>query len=258
MTTTELQSAEMSQHLQTPPKGSLRVMTFNIRHGKGLNGKVSLRPIAAEIRRSGADVVALQEVDRFHPRSGFRDQIRKLGRMLDMEWCFAPSLKFGYSEYGNAFLSSFPILRRSVEYMRGLQERRSILQIVISAGKKPLRLFNTHLGVLAADRQRQFNWMMRSLEKNEPPLLLMGDFNMAHNDPLMEQLAGKWWKIALGRQEGTIQGGGEIDHIFIRLSDHDHGIKVKLAAEKLRARTQPTTASDHYPVLADIPWSMLQ
>src|SRR6266516_6633088 len=43
---------------------TFRVMTYNIHHGEGLDGKVDLLRIVELIRREGADFVALQEVDK--------------------------------------------------------------------------------------------------------------------------------------------------------------------------------------------------
>lgn len=49
------------------------VMSYNIHHGVGLDNQLSLERIAGVIRDAGADIVGLQEVDRFYgERSGFR------------------------------------------------------------------------------------------------------------------------------------------------------------------------------------------
>ena len=42
----------------------LTVISYNIRHGQGMDGKVDLPRIAEVIRTSGAQVALLQEVDR--------------------------------------------------------------------------------------------------------------------------------------------------------------------------------------------------
>ena len=42
---------------------SLRVVTYNIHHGVGVDGKLDLNRIAEVIRAAKADLVALQEVD---------------------------------------------------------------------------------------------------------------------------------------------------------------------------------------------------
>lgn len=71
----------------------LRVMTFNIRHGKGLDGRVNLKRIIDDIRYGDPDIVALQEVDRFHIRSRFTDQVNALKKALNMDAFFSrPSI----------------------------------------------------------------------------------------------------------------------------------------------------------------------
>ena len=60
----------------TPPltaSHTFRVMTYNIHHGEGLDGKVDLLRIAELIKREGADIVALQEVDKGVERTARRD-----------------------------------------------------------------------------------------------------------------------------------------------------------------------------------------
>jgi len=52
---------------------TFRVMTYNIHHGEGLDGKVDLLRIAELIKREGADLVALQEVDKGVERTARRD-----------------------------------------------------------------------------------------------------------------------------------------------------------------------------------------
>jgi len=46
---------------------TVKILTYNIRHAKGMDGKVSLHRISLVIEESKADIVALQEVDKFNP-----------------------------------------------------------------------------------------------------------------------------------------------------------------------------------------------
>jgi len=48
---------------------TIRIMTYNIHHGAGIDGKVDIDRIAKVIARENADIVALQEVDRGVERS---------------------------------------------------------------------------------------------------------------------------------------------------------------------------------------------
>jgi len=47
----------------------VRVLTYNIHHGEGTDGKIDLTRIAALIKRLAPDLVALQEVDKATTRS---------------------------------------------------------------------------------------------------------------------------------------------------------------------------------------------
>ena len=60
---------------------SFRVMTYNIHHGEGLDGKVDVLRIAELIRREAADIVALQEVDKGVERTARRDLLEELAAL---------------------------------------------------------------------------------------------------------------------------------------------------------------------------------
>ena len=52
----------------------MKIVTYNIQFGCGRDGKVDLDRIIEAVR--DADVIALQEVDRYWPRSGDIDQVK--------------------------------------------------------------------------------------------------------------------------------------------------------------------------------------
>ena len=57
---------------------ALRVLTYNIHHGEGVDGRLELTRLAGIISASAADVVALQEVDRKATRTQGIDQAAEL------------------------------------------------------------------------------------------------------------------------------------------------------------------------------------
>ena len=59
----------------------LRVVTYNIHHGEGTDGRIDLERIAALLSGMQPDIVALQEVDRNTSRSGGVDQFATLERL---------------------------------------------------------------------------------------------------------------------------------------------------------------------------------
>ena len=62
-------------HCLRPMRRAVRVLTYNIHHGEGMDGKIDLERIAAVIKRLEPDVVALQEVDVKTTRSQGVDQV---------------------------------------------------------------------------------------------------------------------------------------------------------------------------------------
>ena len=54
----------------------MKFMTYNIQFGRGLDGIYDLDRIARTVE--SADVIALQEVERYFPRSGYVDQVKEL------------------------------------------------------------------------------------------------------------------------------------------------------------------------------------
>jgi endonuclease/exonuclease/phosphatase family metal-dependent hydrolase len=72
----------------------LRVVTFNILHGRSLaDGRVSTERLVGACESLEADVLCLQEVDRGQPRSGGVDQAGEIAaRMGAAAWRFEPAL----------------------------------------------------------------------------------------------------------------------------------------------------------------------
>jgi endonuclease/exonuclease/phosphatase family metal-dependent hydrolase len=225
-------------------------MTFNIHHGKGIDGKTDLNRILAEIVKSEADIVALQEVDRFKLRSCFRDQISVLARSTGMYKSYSPSVNLGFSQYGNAILSKWPIKSNTIINMYGGLERRSIQVVDIEVkgqlnfnGFEPIiTIVNTHLGVLSWEYKRQMSILCKVIAKLSIPTILLGDFNMEPSNPTLKTIAPHWHKINLDHPKATMQNGKQIDHVF-----------ANCGYLNARAWVQETIASDHHAVIANLP-----
>ena len=68
----------------------MRAVTYNIQFGRGKDGRCDLERCLAEVR--GADIIALQEVERFWRRSGLVDQPAVIGELFpDHHWVYGPS-----------------------------------------------------------------------------------------------------------------------------------------------------------------------
>src|SRR5581483_2005824 len=63
---------------------AMRVATYNVKHGDNGDGRVDLRRLGAACAALGADVLAIQEVDRFARRTRFRDELAVVGRATEV------------------------------------------------------------------------------------------------------------------------------------------------------------------------------
>lgn len=72
---------------------NLKVMSFNIHHGEGLDGELDIKRTAKVMKDTGAEIIGIQEVDRFYgDRSDFQDQARKLAKLLGYHYVFGANL----------------------------------------------------------------------------------------------------------------------------------------------------------------------
>ncbi len=97
-------------------------VSYNIQWGTGKDGRVDLARIVGEI--GAADVIALQEVERFWTRSHQSDQAAELAALFpEHHWVYGPGLDLDGSQrdeqgrllcrrrqFGNRLLSRGPIL----------------------------------------------------------------------------------------------------------------------------------------------------
>lgn len=179
----------------------VRLVTFNIAHGRGLNPiqgittqrklRVNLRRIAALMERLKPDVVALQEIDEKSRWAGNFDHLD----YLRVHTRF-PHAVFGINNrrtgllnlsYGNAVLSRFGV--RAAETVVFGQRRlgeKGFLYVELDLGDRCLPLVNLHLHFSSrVQRLRQLDRLLGWLQEKHrlhasrwiTPPIVCGDFN---------------------------------------------------------------------------------
>ncbi len=176
----------------TPIKSNkLTLLTYNIHHGAPSSPDViNLANIAAVIKKSGADVVALQEVDVNTDRSNKVDQAKALAELLDMEYYFSKSIDYRNGEYGNVILSKYPMSnkRRFELPMPVAGEKRSIALATIQLPNgKTIEFGATHFD-LAESRVEQAKFLNNYSKELNKPLFIGGDYNATPDSPEMLEL----------------------------------------------------------------------
>lgn len=162
----------------------IKVITFNIAHGKGLDGIVNIERQAEVIKEYKPDIVFLQEIDMYTKRAGETNQIREISKKIYLPYCSMESnitLEDGY--YGDGIISRFPI-SFSVNYLMPLtdlnHEQRGILCNRISLGTAKINLFSVHLSTYKDERIlacKEINRIISKIDKNEI-IIIGGDFNV--------------------------------------------------------------------------------
>ncbi len=239
-----------------PAAASFRVMTYNIHHGEGVDGRLDIERIAAVVRAEGADLVAVQEVDKGVERTSRRDLPSELARLTGMVCVFRNNYAFQGGEYGNAILSRFPVRRATNTLLRMLRpgEQRGALQVVVDARGRELLFVVTHIDYRQDDAERlqnvaQFREILA--EYGDVPALFAGDFNDTPGSRTWTAMAGMfddvWGRV--GEGDGfTIPSRAptkRIDYLWVRKG---------AALRPLKAWVPRTEGSDHLPLVAEFRW----
>lgn len=174
-----------AKDMLTEPFRNLRIMSYNIRAGRGLDDVVDIARAAAVIKRANADLVAVEEVDRGTKRSGGVDQVAALaeGTGLTATWC--KSIDHDGGEYGIALLSrEEPIGVRRVKLpLLGANEQRMLL-----LAEFPTCLMGvTHLSLVEEERLASIE-VLRGFISPEKPFFLAGDWNDQPSSDFLRKL----------------------------------------------------------------------
>lgn len=237
----------------TPTPATIRVMTYNIHHGEGLDGKVDLLRIAQLIKEQGADIVGLQEVDKGVERTQRRDLPAELAALTGMTCVFSNNYHHQGGEYGNAVLTKFPVKRTANLHYKMLRpgEQRGILQLVLEVRGREVVFMNTHIDYRPDDSERWSNTEeIESLAQKYrgKSMIMTGDFNDTPESRVCRRITGTFddiWAL-VGQGEGwTIPAAAprkRIDYLWISKDK---------ALVPLKAWVPQSTASDHLPVVAE-------
>lgn len=166
----------------------IRLLTFNIHHGKGLDRKVNLQRISHVIKSVNADVIGINEVDKnFSNRSNYVDQTQWLADELQFHCVFGPAItitekgKQGIRQYGNALLSRFPIIHTQnypFDFLPSVIEDRALLETDIKIDSKRIRFFVTHLSFAPFIHKKQTEYIISKVKESKHMSVLLGDWNM--------------------------------------------------------------------------------
>jgi len=151
----------------------MKFVSYNIQYCKGKDGCYDIDRIVREVK--GADIIALQEVERFWKRSAYTDQVAKIAEGLEgYYWVYGAGIDMhsdfqvhhdkahkGRPQYRQQF-GNMLLSRKPIQYSRHhllpkygsvgpLSLQRSAIEGVVLCGNTPLRLYSVHLTHLSSE-----------------------------------------------------------------------------------------------------------
>lgn len=158
---------------------SLRVASYNIHRCLGTDGRYRPGRVRQVIRDLGAQVIALQEVETGHQHGELLEFLASDG---DWQVVEGPTLERNTGRYGNAVLTSLPIIRHQARDLSvRKREPRAAIDLDLECQGRPVRVIATHLGLRPGERRQQtrqlLDWMGPPDENRADTTLLMGDMN---------------------------------------------------------------------------------
>jgi endonuclease/exonuclease/phosphatase family metal-dependent hydrolase len=216
--------------------GSLRIATFNIHRGLGTDDVVDLERTAAAIRATGADVLALQELDRNMGRTGRMDQPALLASRIGLPIEFRATIRHRGGEYGTALLGTG---LASVDWVRLPRIGREEPRGVIVARRSDLWVCATHLSTGPEARRVQLRALADLVAGLDGPVVVLGDLNAGRRELRPLRRRG----LVEGPRLPTFRGSRprQIDYI---LTSREVAVG--------RIWTVETDASDHLPLAAEL------
>lgn len=182
-------NSEPGHHNQ---KNELSIMTFNVRNGRGMDDKVDYARTAKVIARYHPDVVALQELDSVTKRSGGDNVLEKIAGVAEYKSAYAAAIPFDGGKYGvGSLFREQPVQFYNIP-LPGEEEQRTLQVIEFSS----FVLFNAHLSLTEADRNRSGEIINEERKKFTKPVFLTGDLNAEPASTLITSLKKKWKQLS--------------------------------------------------------------
>lgn len=218
----------------------MRVATFNVHHCEGRDGVCDVGRVADVVRATGAEVVALQELDMGMERTGFTNQPGEIAAGAGLTVEFHPVLQRGDGRYGNALAARQRLDSKKVSLPSVAREEPRAAVVGRYGG---IMFVGAHLSRSRRARAEQIRALAALAERLEPPVVVMGDLNelAAGLQPLLDAGFTAFRHPVWRRLWMWLRPSRAIDHILA-----GPGLRIE------RQETIMTVASDHPVLVAEI------
>jgi endonuclease/exonuclease/phosphatase family metal-dependent hydrolase len=247
----------------------MRLVTYNVRQWRGMDGRFSSDRITRILRELNADVVGLQEIfDPVRWENREKRPLREAAQALKSAYAFGKNQEVGTGfptgDLGNAALVKGEIvsvrnywLPKAVAPDGPEEQQRGLLEIGLVARQFPLTVFITHLDSSRGDHRLRVLQVRRVLEivtACRDNHMLLGDLNANPGTDPVQHLRKAGYRDAF-------QEVGDGPAATIPLDDPFGRIDYFFVPEKMMGRLRKCwvrddaaarAASDHLPVVLDM------
>jgi endonuclease/exonuclease/phosphatase family metal-dependent hydrolase len=205
----------------------IKLMSYNTQHCLNyVTREIDFDLMIDTIRKCEADIIGLQEIRDEGQDAGYDAQAKILAEALGYHYYFAEAIRFhGENPYGNALLSRYPIA--SVETVlipdpeirkyNGYYETRCLLKAKIDVGSG-LNVLVSHFGLNPDEQENAVETVIPNIPNEH--CVLMGDFNMEPDDPILNPIMQKLYDTAQNFPASKLSFPSDapkvkIDYIFV-------------------------------------------
>ncbi|NUR91589.1 MAG: hypothetical protein HOY71_46585, partial [Nonomuraea sp.] len=226
---------------QTKQGDTFKLITYNIRMGFGLDGRLSLDRIAAWAKAQHPDVVLLSEVDRGWFLNGGHDDLDRIAAGLGMRAHFAPAAD---QVWGDALLTNLPVKEITShelgkhDYPTGAQAQTAVVEI----GGRNVSILNTHLQAPVPQAPE----VAALIKELEPPVVMAGDLNTRPTDPQMRVL------LDAGLTDPLLELGNPSTSPADAPRERIDHVLIGPGLEAVSAEVPRLPYSDHLPIVATL------
>ena len=234
----------LAQQSGDAERNTLRIMSYNIRNGRGMDEVTDLGRIADAICKVAPDVVAVQEVDSVTGRSGGIDVLRTLGERTLMFPTYAPAIDFDGGKYGVGMLSKEkPVSYRYIA-LPGREEERVLLWVEFER----YIFCCTHLSLTPEDRMLSLPILRREAASAHKPLFIAGDWNATAHSPFITEIS-KDFQLLSNPKQATFPASTPdscLDYIAGYVNNGQPFTRLSAWVP------EEAVASDHRPVVTEV------
>ena len=220
----------------------MKLMTYNIRHGLGMDDRWNLWRTAEVLRNAAPDVATLQEVDRGTCRSYGADEPSVLVCLLDPLFRFnrfSKSIDYDSGAYGNAMLSREEPLSTKIIPLPG-DEPRSLLLCEFDG----YFVGTAHLALEENQALASIPIIVQAVQGAKKPVFLTGDWNFEPDSPVLAEI-GKHFVILSPTNVKTWPSDKPTECIDYIAVDRAHADKVEVRSV---GPIDDRMTSDHLPM----------